>query len=178
MKRILVFAAALLLAASTAFAQLGTTTVTNNLQVTPVAEAALTIGATATTLTSPGTNFSNYTGTTNFTYFIRTSQTGGTGSIVLQVTSDFAPAGGPSVASPATGDALTYTCTVSSPGTACTGSLTASTSGTTSVATFSAAAHSAKSGNSASVTWTLPNDPQYQTGNTYTATVTYTISAS
>jgi len=177
LKKSLIFAAALVLATSTAFAQLGTSTVTNNLTVSPVAEAALTIGGSATNLTSPGVNFSNYTGTTSFTYFIRTSETGGTGSIVLKVTSDFSPTGGPSVASPASGDALTYTCTVSSPGTACTGSQTASTTSTTSVATFGAAAHSAKVGNSASVVWTLPNDPIYQTPGPYTATVTYTISA-
>jgi hypothetical protein len=111
------------------------------------------------------------------TYFIRTSPTSGSGSIVLQVTTDFSPSGGPSVGTPpTTGDALTYNCTVSSPGTACTGPLTAKTSGTTSVASFGADAHSALAGNTASVSWSLTNDPLYKVG-TYNATVTFTISA-
>ena len=93
------------------------------------------------------------------------------------MTTDFSPAGGPSVASPPTaGDTLTYTCTVSAPGSACSGSQTASTTVATPVATFGADAHSAAAGNSASVDWTLTNDPVYKAG-TYSATVTFTISA-
>lgn len=142
-------------------------------------EAALNITDGTTALATTGTNFNNpYTGTTNLTYKIRTKQTGGSGSITLQVTTDFG-AGGPSVASPLTGDTITYTCTVSAPGTGCTGSLTPTTTGTTSVATFGTDAHSAQgngSSNSASVTWSIPNDPAYKTG-TYTATVQFTIAA-
>jgi hypothetical protein len=52
---------------------------------------------------------------------------------------------------------------------------TASTSAATNVATFGTDAHSSISGNSASVAWSLTNDPTYQTGP-YTATVTFTIS--
>jgi hypothetical protein len=101
---------------SLAHAQLGTTTATTTLNVTVSAEAALTVGA-STNLASTGSNFSNYTGSTSLTYFIRTSQSSGTGSIVVEVTSDFSPAGGPSVATPPTaGDALKYTCTASQPG--------------------------------------------------------------
>jgi hypothetical protein len=137
----------------------------------------LTIGGTGTTNLTEAGNFANYTGTTSMTYFIRTTETGGSGSITAKITTDFSPTGGPSVASPPVGsDALTYGCTVAAPGTACTGPVTALTTGTTSVATFAAAAHSAKAGNSASVAWTLPNDPVYKV-NTYTATVTFTISA-
>jgi hypothetical protein len=44
------------------------------------------------------------------------------------------------------------------------------------VVTFGADAKSAMAGNSGSVDWTLTNDPQYSTG-TFTATVTFTISA-
>jgi hypothetical protein len=178
MKKILaITAVALLLAASSAFAQLGATTGTTTMSVSVVAEAGLTVNTTTTTLSSTGTNFSSYTGTTNLTYYIRTTPTTGTGSIVLKVSADFTPAGGPSVGTPPTGtDALTYNCTVSSPGTACTGPLTASTSSTTNVGTFGANAHSTFAGNSASVGWNLTNDPQYKVG-TYTATVTFTISA-
>jgi hypothetical protein len=179
MKKLLFLAVALFLMSPLGHAQgLGTTTVTNQVSVTVAAEAALTIGGSATTLTSSGSNFSNYTGTTPFTYFIRTNNTTGTGFIKLQVTTDFAPTGGPSVGTPPTaGDALSYLCTVSSPGTACSGSQTSLISAQTSVATFGANAHSTKAGNSASVNWTLSNDPLYVTGS-YTAVVTYTISAS
>jgi hypothetical protein len=179
MKKILALTAALLLATSLAYAQLGTTQVTNNLTVAPVAEAALTIGTSATTLSSSGTNFSDYTGTTPFTYFIRTTASGGTGTINLKVTTDFSDGtgGAPSVANPPTStDYLKYTATVSSPGTAASGAQTASTAATSSVASFGANAHSVKAGNSASVAWDLSNDPLYPTGS-YTATVTFTIAA-
>jgi hypothetical protein len=147
------------------------------------AEAALTIQTTALTLTQTGSNFADYTGTTQFTYFIRTAKTDGVGSIVLKVTGDFSAGGGnsPSVASPPTdSDHLYYSCTVPDPthgsATACTGPVNSSTTASTSVATFGIDARSAKAGVSSSVLWGLSNDPLYQTG-TYTATVTYTISA-
>ena len=155
------------------FAATGTTTVS----VTVGAEASIQIDTSTTSLTSVGTLFSDYTGTTSLTYKIRTTASGGSGTITSQVTSDFSPANGPSVASPPTaGDTLAYTCTVSAPGTACSGSQTSSTSSATSVATFGANARSAKAGNSGSVSWTLSNDPRYQTGS-YSATVTFSIAA-
>jgi hypothetical protein len=176
-KNLFLTALGLLVTASLAHAQLGSTTGTTTVSVSVAAEAALSAITSTSTLSSTGTNFSTYTGTTSLTYFIRTSPTSGSGSIVLKVTADFAPTGGPSVGTPPTaGDALKYTCTVSSPGTACTGSQTSSTSATTPVATFGADAHSTFAGNSASVSWSLTNDPQYKVG-TYTATVTFTISA-
>lgn len=155
------------------FASTGTTT----LQVTIGPEAALQIAAT-TNLTTAGTIFNaNYTGTTNLTYKVRTTKSTGTGAITLKVTTDFSPSSGPSVLTPPTaGDTLTYTCTLTSPGTGCSSSQTASTSSSTPVGTFGADAKSASAGNSGSVAWTLTDDPQYSTG-TYTATVTFTISA-
>src|SRR5207245_9521251 len=108
---------------------------------------------------------------------MRTNKVGGSGTITLQVTSDFSPANGPSVGTPPTaGDTLAYTCTVAAPGTPCAGSVTSSTASATSVATFGANAHSASIGNSASVAWTLSDDPLYETGS-YSATATFTISA-
>jgi hypothetical protein len=96
----------------------------------------------------------------------------------LKVTTDFSPVGGPSVGSPPTaGDTLTYTCTVASPGTACTGTQTAATSSQTNLATFGTDVHTSTGGSTASVAWILTNDPIYKTG-TYSATVTFTISAS
>ena len=87
MKNMLTIAGAGQLFSAMAFAQ-GTTNPTNNVNVNVAAEAALTIAGDAN-LSSQGTNFSNYTGTTNFTYFIRTAQSAGTGSINLKVTTDF-----------------------------------------------------------------------------------------
>lgn len=153
------------------------TTGTTSVSVTVAAEAALSVTTATTSLTNTGTIFNDYTGTTSLDYKIRTTKSGGTGTITLKVTADFAGAGGPSVATPpSSGDALTYTCTVSSPGTACSGSQTSSTTASTAVASFGADAHSVKAGNSSSVGWTLTNDPVYQTGS-YSATVTFTISA-
>src|SRR5438067_5861898 len=117
MKRMLLLAGTLLLIPSLAHAQLGTATGTTTVTVTVGAEAALNITTGSTSLTNTGNNFSNYAGTTNLTYFVRTTATGGSGSITLQVTSDFSPINGPSVATPPTaGDALKYTCTVAAPG--------------------------------------------------------------
>jgi hypothetical protein len=148
---------------------------TTSVSVTVAAEGLLTIPAT-TTLSEAG-GFLNYSGSTAFNYMIRTSSSG---SVTLKVTTDFAPTGGPSVTTPpTTGDALSYICTAtgtSSP-TACTGTQTSSTTTTTSVLTVGANKYSAASpGDSGTVTWTLSNDPKYKVG-TYSATVTFTISA-
>lgn len=150
---------------------------TSTLQVTVAAEAGISITASTTTLASSGSVFNPYTGTTNFTYKIRTTTSSGSGTIQLQVTSDFGPAGGPSVASSGTsGDTLTYTCSVAASGTPCSGTQTASTTSQKSVATFGSGAHSAQNGDSGSVTWSLKNDPTYPTGS-YSATITFTVSS-
>lgn len=174
-KTVLIAAAFGLLAMTgLAAAQTGTT----SLSVVVGPEAALTVNTVTTNLTTASTTFGNpYTGTTSLTYQIRTSKTTGSGTLTLKVTADFAGAGGPSVASPpTTGDALTYTCTVSAPGTGCTGSQTASTTASTGFGTWGAAASSTKAGNAASVAWSLTDDPVYAAG-TYTATTTFTIAA-
>jgi len=180
MKRIAILVAALLLTAPLAHAQLGSSQGTTTVTVTVGAEAALNITNSSTPLTSSGTNFSTYAGSTGLTYFVRTSQSSGSGSITLKVTSDFSPANGPSVGTPpTTGDKLAYTCTVSGVGTACSGSQTASTSSATNVVTFGVDAHSVTfpGGDTATTSWSLTNDPKYKTGS-YSATVTFTISAS
>jgi hypothetical protein len=159
-------------AAQAQFAPTGT----GNVSVNVGAEASIRIDTPNLTLTSSGTNFSDYTGTTGFTYMIRTSSGSGSGGITLKVTTDFSGTGGPSVATPPTaGDTLSYTCTLSSPGTAASGS-NASTTTDTNVGTFGAGASSSKAGNTGSVSWDLTNDPAYKTGS-YTAVVTYTIHA-
>jgi len=180
MKKTLTLMAALLLSGSLAYAQLGNLTGTTTVSVTVSAEAALNVTNSSTPLASTGNNFSSYTGSTSLTYFIRTTQSGGTGSITLKVTADFSPANGPSVGSPpSTGDKLAYTCTVTGAGTGCTTSTSASTGTGTTVVTFGAGAHTVTfpGGDTATTAWTLTNDPKYYTGS-YSATVTYTISAS
>ena len=159
------------------FAATGTT----GIAVAVAAESAINVTTATTSLTEAsgaGIFGAPYTGTTNFSYKVRTTRSGGAGSITLKITSDFAT-GGPSVASPPTGDALTYSCSAAASATACTGPVTASTSASTSVATFATDAHSAAGAGSSddgTVTWTLPNDPLYKTG-AYTATATFTVSA-
>ena len=175
MTRITFIACLVLALAGLALAQ-GTGTTTLSVTVGP--EAALTVHTSTTSLSTASTVFANpFTGTTNLTYFIRTTKTTGTGTLTTKVTADFSGTGGPSVGTPpSTGDALTYTCTVSSPGTGCTGSQTASASAQIGFATWGAGASSTKAGNSASASWSLTDDPVYAQG-TYTATVTFTISA-
>jgi hypothetical protein len=169
---------ALLCAATLSHAQLSSTG-TTNLSVNIGAEAALTVGN-STSLASTGTTFSNYTGTTSLTYFVRTINTG---TITLQVSGDFSPSGGPSVATPPTaGDKLTYNCSMNPPGkngtaSNCPANTQALTSGATAVAGFGADARSIQAGNTGTVNWTMTNDPAYKAGN-YSATVTFTISAS
>ena len=159
------------------FAGNGTTT----LSVAVAAESAISITSATTNLTEAtgsGIFGARFTGTTNFSYKVRTTTTGGSGSITVKITADFA-AGGPSVATPPTGDAMTYSCTAAASATACTGPITASTTTATTVATFATNAHSTAgtgSSDAGTLIWTLPNDPVYKTG-TYTATATLTISA-
>ena len=178
-KALALTALGLMLVAASALAQSFGPTGTTQLSVAVAAEAQIEIN-TATTSFSTSSSFADYTGTTNLTYKIRTSKTAGTGtgSIVVQITSDFAPTGGPTVGGTqlTSSDTPTYVCSASSPATACSGSVTPSTTSSTSVYGFGADNHSAKAGNTGSVTWTVPNDPLYPTG-TYLATATFTISA-
>lgn len=176
LKTLPLLALILVFTASVGHAQ-GSATGATSVNVTVGPEAALTVSS-PTPLTTSGTVFNNYTGTTTVTYFIRTTQSTGTGTISLKVTADFSGAGGPSVASPPTaGDALKYTCSGAAPATPCSASQTASTSASTPVATFGADAHTTTtSGSTATTSWTLTNDPVYKTGS-YSATVTFTISA-
>ena len=155
--------------ANAQFAATGTTT----LSLTVASEAALRIDSPTTTLSTATTVFDNYTGTTSFTYKIRTKQSGGSGTITAALTTPFG-SGGPVLPSGSTD--LQFTCVVSSPGTGCTSAQRVNIVDAGTVATFGTDAHSARAGNSGSVAWTLVNDPVYETG-THTATVTFTVSA-
>ena len=170
----LISTAVLLAGAAHAYGQ---STTTLSVAVAPEAAINVTTGTTSLSETTVGTFGFSYTGTTNFTYKVRSSKTGGGGAITVKILPDFTPTGGPSVASPLTGDAMTYSCTAAASATACTGPVTASNTGATSVATCGTDAHNGTAaGDAGTVVWTLPNDPVYKTG-TYTATATFTISA-
>ena len=72
------------LGASSAFGQFSANTGTTSLNVTVAAEASLQIDTATTSLTSSGTLFADYTGSTNYSYKIRTSQGGGGTDRVLE----------------------------------------------------------------------------------------------
>jgi hypothetical protein len=137
------------------------------------------------TLANTGKTLSNFTGSLSIQYDARTTQSTGGGSITVQATADFTPTGGPSIASPpSTGDALTYTCSGATLGTNCSGSQKVSTTTATNVVTFSASectggggSCSSSSPNTVTVNFTLTDDPKYNTGSNYSATLKFTISA-
>src|SRR6476646_11329251 len=119
---------------------------------------------TATTAISGDTKFGAKTGNTNFSYKIRTSQSSGTGSIVMELTA--LGANGPAMVD------LTYGCNVVAPATGCGSSgVAVSTSTGTNVATFSSDAHSADAGDSGSISWTLVDRTTVKTGD-YSSTAT------
>jgi hypothetical protein len=122
--------------------------------------------------------FSGFSGTLPISYRVRTTQGGG-GTLTLQVTSDFSPAGGPSAAS----GALTYTCSGATLGAGCSGTQTASTGSQTPVLTLPSSACTGGGGacssqdpNTVNVTFSLTDNPAYSTGS-YSASLTFIISA-
>ena len=143
------------------------------------------------TLTSPMSlskayaNSNSFAGTMTLNYRARTSEGGGEGIITVKATSDFSPSGGPSIANPPSpGDAFTYTCSGTTLGIPCFGTQFVSTTAATKVLWIGASACtgggfpcSASDPNSANVIFYLSDDPKYKTGS-YTATLTWTISAS
>lgn len=131
-------------------------------------EATFTAVDATTTMSKGNTTFGAFGGTTNFTYKIRTTQSGGTGSITVLVTAF--STGGPAVSD------LAYTCTSPTSGTACASSTAASTTVASSVVAFGADAHSADAGDSGTAVWTLADRTTIKTG-TYTSTATFTVSA-
>jgi hypothetical protein len=169
MKKTLLLAVTLLLVSSLAQAQ--SATGNTIVSVAVAAEASMTVSPATTSLTTTGTVFNNFTGTTNLTYKVRTTRVGGSGTITVQFAGALT-----GVAVPANTIALTnltYDCTASV-GTPCTAGQVSSSSSATPVASFGANAHG--NGATGSVAWTLVNDPAYVT-DTYNATATFTIAA-
>lgn len=119
--------------------------------------------------------FGNLTGTTNYSYRIRTSKTGGTGTITFTI-AEFAPADadGPKVSQ------LLYATTAGAAASSKVDTpVPPSTSGTNAVAGFGANAKTTSAGESGTVSWTLqqPTDKPYPANTGYTSAVTFNISA-
>lgn len=129
-------------------------------------------------LTAAGAAFQPFSGTLILSYRVRSAQAG-SGTITLQVTSDFSPRGGPSAAA----GALTYSCGGSTLGAPCTGRQTAATTVQNPVLVLPPAACtgegsgcSGRDPNSIEVHFTLANDSGTPTGS-YSAQITFVISA-
>jgi hypothetical protein len=158
---------------------------TQTLQATIVPLGGLFTVTSPVALTKISATRDTFTGTMTLNYRARTSQGAGQGTITVKATTDFIPAGGPSIAHrPSPGDQFTYTCSGTSLGTPCSGTQTISTTAATNVISIGASACtgggapcSTSNPNSANVTFSLTDDPKYKTGS-YLATLTWTISAS
>ncbi len=159
---------------------LGQTIATTTQQLTAAVNASSTFVSvpSSVTLISGAGQFVPYTGSLQLTYEARTTYLIGGGSITVQMSADFSPTGGPTIAS----GAMTYTCSGTTLGTDCSGPITVSPTTATNVVTLPA------TGCGGGVC-TYPNDPQqttlgiavanspaYATG-TYTATLLFTISS-
>ena len=172
---IIVSAFLLVAAAPLSGASTGTGTQTLTATINPIGS--ITVPASASFTTSV-TTFHPYTSSVAVSYNARTTPTG-SGTITLNITSDFTPAGGPSAAS----GALSYICSGATLGTGCSGAQTASPSLQTPVVAIPASACTGGGGacssaapNSVNLVFTLTDDPGYATGS-YSAKVTFTISA-
>jgi len=161
-------------AVSHGLAGTGTSVQTLDATLQPIAEVSLPASLTLTS----ASQFAAFTGSLSINYRARTTATGG-GTITLQVSSDFTPAGGPSAAAAA----LSYTCGGASLGTACSGPQTASTTAQTAVVTLPASACTGGGGScsssdpaTVSLSFSLTDNPAYSTGS-YSAQVILRISA-
>jgi hypothetical protein len=130
------------------------------------AEAAINVGTTAA-FTAPTTAFGSFTGTTTLNYKIRA---GSASAKVTVSVAEFSPTTGPSVAA---GD-LSFTSASEDLGTGVSSTVASTTAKT--VLTFGNGDKSANGGASATVSWSLADQPQYTIAS-YSAVATFTISA-
>jgi hypothetical protein len=154
-----------------------TATTTQTLKVTIAALAKLSVPSSGS-LTKSGTTFSTFTSSVTMNYRARTTSSG-SGSITVKATSDFTPAGGPSISS----GALAYTCGGATLGTACASAMTVSTASSTNVVTLPASACTGGGGacsssdpNTTTLSFTLTDNPTAATG-TYQASLQFTASS-
>ena len=148
-----------------------TTTQNVSAQLSPIGKVSVS-GSLSLTGSGP------YTGAISVLNRVRTTSAG-SGTITVQVTSNFSPSGGPSAAA---GD-LAYTCSAASYGTACSGTQTASTVSQTPVLSVPSGACTGGGGacsstdpNSIQVNLSIPANTMFKTGN-YSAQLTFSISA-
>lgn len=164
MKKLFLLSLAVLLFAGMSFAQ-----TTSNININVLPEASITIGGATVMSHAVGSPFVDYTGTTTLTYMMRTTNTGTISVTNTQFNGAANGTGGPQISD------LTFQGSDAAPAaTSPAGTADAVTAQT--VFTYGANFHSANTGNSATVVWTLPNRPSYVTG-AYTSQATFTISA-
>ncbi len=162
-----------------------TASASQTLQVNISPAASFSTSSYSFTLTKSGSlfissgRFTGYTANLTLLYHARTGAASTTAGITVKATSDFAPAGGPAIAS---GPVLTYTCAGPTLGTGCTGVQTVSTVSATRVVTLPAMACTGGGSpcsngapNSATMSFFIPDDPKYRTGF-YTTNLQFTIS--
>lgn len=174
--RSLVLEIALLLTPATILAQTSaTTTQTLSAQISALGTVSL---PGSVSLFASGAAFSSFTGTLLISNRVRTTSAG-SAAITVTASAEFSPAGGPTIAS----GALSYSCSGATIGTACSGSQTVSTSLQTPVLSIGSSsctggggACSAVDPNTVSLSLTLTNSPDYQTGS-YSGQLTFVISA-
>jgi hypothetical protein len=150
-----------------------TTTQTISANVSPYGKLSLPASV---NLQAANTRFAGaLSGNLTVSYWARTSESGG-GSVTVQASSGFSPAGGPSI-----GD-VTYLCSGATLGAPCSGTQTLATSTQTPAVSLPSGACtgggstcSIQDPNSVLLTFSAPDKPQYKTG-TYSAQITFTIS--
>lgn len=127
-------------------------------------------------LRSSNTHFGTLAGSLTLSYWARTSSASGGGSVTVQASSDFSPAGGPSI------NAVSFTCSGATLGAGCSGSQPLATSSQTSLVSLPGGACTGGGGicstqepNTVLLTFSVPSKPQYKTG-TYSVQITFTIS--
>lgn len=164
----------LTLASGAAYSGTATATQTVSIALSPLGK--IYVPSTLNLLMS-GAAFSAYSGAVPLTFRARTSATG-VGSVTVQASGDFAPAGGPSVAN----GMLTYTCTSGGYGSACPGTQTVSVTAQRPVLTLGSqscigggSGCSAADPASVDLTFRLDNNASVPTGN-YQVQLTFTIS--
>ena len=155
-----------------------TATTTQAVTVEIVAAGKLSVQA-ALPLAAQTSPFGDFAGTLPVNYRMRTSATGGSGSITLQAAGEFSPTGGPTLA----GSALRYTCGGATLGTACAGTQVVSQAAQTPVVqvpsgacTGGGAPCSAADPASSQLQFVLENDPRFSTG-VYTVRLVLTTSS-
>lgn len=165
-------AALLIFLPASGIGDIQTTTQTLSASVSPAGKLSL---PSSVTLTGSNTRFGNFSGTLLVSYWARTSD-GGNGSVAVQASSEFSPAGGPTAAS------VTYYCTGATLGTGCSGTQTIQTTSQTPVVSLPGAACTGGGGacssqepNTVQLQFALANKPHYKTG-TYSVQLTFTIS--